>query len=175
VGREQQVTRIEAASIAPSLELPKSSTREDQNEKRLPASKATRSKFTVGSCINFFNKTCKTYNSHKNRLNATPLLCCGEILCDLRAPRTWHLYVQCKKNQRGRWWAELLSIRRNRRKKLIEEGRLSGLGFRARTFKVAYLKYHWSCCCCCICMHSVGRIRDELKYCWNRKQEEEGW
>jgi hypothetical protein len=58
---------------------------------------------------------------------------------------------------------------------LIEEGRLSGLGFGAPTFRVAYLKYHWSCCCCCICMYSVGRIREELKYCWGRKQEEEDW
>jgi hypothetical protein len=36
----------------------------------------------------------------------------------------------------------LLLRRRNRRKKLIEEGRLSGLGFGAPTFRVAYLKYH---------------------------------
>ncbi len=91
------------------------------------------------------------------------------------AQKSWLLYVQCKKNQRGRWWAELLLRRRNRRKKLIEEGRLSGLGFGAPTFRVAYLKYHWSCCCCCICMYSVGRIREELKYCWGRKQEEEDW
>jgi hypothetical protein len=35
------------------------------------------------------------------------------------AQKSWLLYVQCKRNQRGRRWAELLLRRRNRRKKLI--------------------------------------------------------